>query len=137
MNEYAKKSILEMARGGFLEVTDLEMTKAIANIMRGAITSMRGIPFDTKAGEFECGMAVWIRENAGDNGEQMERLMRNLRKAREEELTPRQRQMLEMRFEQNMKISEISEALGVNRSTVSRTIIRAKKHLRKCLKYSF
>lgn len=32
MNEYAKKSILEMARGGFLEVTDLEMTKAIANI---------------------------------------------------------------------------------------------------------
>ena len=92
---------------------------------------MRGIPFDTKAGEFECGMAVWIRENAGDNGEQMERLMRNLRKAREEELTPRQRQMLEM------KISEISEALGVNRSTVSRTIIRAKKHLRKCLKYSF
>lgn len=98
---------------------------------------MRGIPFDTKAGEFECGMAVWIRENAGANGEQMERLMRNLRKAREEELTPRQRQMLEMRFEQNMKISEISEALGVNQSTVCRTIIRAKNRLRRCLKYSF
>ena len=98
---------------------------------------MRGIPFDTKAGEFECGMAGWIQENAGDNGEQMERLMRNLRKAREEELTPRQRQMLEMRFEQNMKISEISEALGVNQSTVCRTIIRAKNRLRRCLKYSF
>lgn len=98
---------------------------------------MRGIPFDTKAGEFECGMSVWIQENAGDNGEQMERLMRNLRKAREEELTPRQRQMLEMRFEQNMKISEISEALGVNQSTVCRTIIRAKNRLRRCLKYSF
>lgn len=98
---------------------------------------MRGTPFDTRASEFEGDMAVWIRENAGDNGEQMERLMRNLRKAREEELTPRQRQMLEMRFEQNMKISEISEVLGVNRSTVSRTIIRAKKNLRSCLKYSF
>lgn len=98
---------------------------------------MRGTPFDTRASEFEGDMAVWIRENAGDNGEQMERLMRNLRKAREEDLTPRQRQMLEMRFEQNMKISEISEALGVNRSTVSRTIIRAKKNLRSCLKYSF
>ena len=36
MNEYAKKSILEMARGGFLEVTDLEMTKAIANINTSA-----------------------------------------------------------------------------------------------------
>lgn len=32
-NGYEKKSILEMGRGGFLEVTDLEMTKAIANIM--------------------------------------------------------------------------------------------------------
>ena len=98
---------------------------------------MRGTPFDTRASEFEGDMAVWIRENAGDNGDQMERLMRNLRKAREEDLTPRQRQMLEMRFEQNMKISEISEELGVNRSTVSRTIIRAKKNLRSCLKYSF
>ena len=28
-----QKSILQMARGGFMEVTDLEMTKAIANIM--------------------------------------------------------------------------------------------------------
>ena len=98
---------------------------------------MRGTPFDTRASEFEGDMAVWIRENAGDNGDQMERLMRNLRKAREEDLTPRQRQMLEMRVEQNMKISEISEALGINRSTVSRTIIRAKKNLRSCLKYSF
>ena len=98
---------------------------------------MSATPFDTRASEFEGDMAVWIRENAGDNEEQMARLLRNLRKAREEELTPRQRQMLEMRFEQNMKISEISEALGVNRSTVSRTIIRAKKRLRKCLQYSF
>lgn len=28
-----QKSILQMARGGFMEVTDLEMTRAIANIM--------------------------------------------------------------------------------------------------------
>lgn len=33
MNDYVKKSILEMGRGGFLEVTDLEMTKAIENIL--------------------------------------------------------------------------------------------------------
>lgn len=98
---------------------------------------MRGTPFDTRASEFEGDMAVWIRKNAGDNGEQMERLMRNLRKAREEELTPRQRQMLEMRFDQNMNGAEIAEALGVNRSTVSRTILRAKNRLRRCLKYSF
>ena len=48
---------------------------------------MRGIPFDTKAGEFECGMAVWIRENSEDNSIQLERLHRNLKRARAEELT--------------------------------------------------
>ena len=32
MND-VQKSILQMAGGGFMEVTDLEMTKAIANIM--------------------------------------------------------------------------------------------------------
>ena len=40
---------------------------------------MRGIPFDTKAGEFECGMAVWIRENSEDNSIQLERLHRKSR----------------------------------------------------------
>ena len=98
---------------------------------------MSATPFDTRASEFEGDMAVWIRENAGDNEEQMARLLRNLRKAREEELTPRQRQILEMRFDQNMNGAEIAEALGVNRSTVSRTIIRAKNRLSKFLKYSF
>ena len=33
MNEAIQKSILQMARGAFMEVTDLEMTKAIQNIM--------------------------------------------------------------------------------------------------------
>ena len=98
---------------------------------------MRGTPFDTRASEWTGDMTVWLRENANDNEEQMERLLRNLRKAREEELTPRQRQMLEMRFDQNMNGAEIAEALGVNRSTVSRTIIRAQEKLRRCLQYSF
>lgn len=98
---------------------------------------MRGTPFDTRSSEWAGDMTVWLRGNANDNEEQMERLLRNLRKAREEELTPRQRQMLEMRFDQNMNGAEIAEALGVNRSTVCRTIIRAKKRLRRCLEYSF
>lgn len=98
---------------------------------------MRGTPFDTRSSEWTGDMTVWLRENANDNEEQMERLLRNLRKAREEELTPRQRQMLEMRFDQNMNGAEIAEALGVNRSTVSRTIIRAQEKLRRCLQYSF
>ena len=71
-----------------------------------------------------AGMAAWIRENQGDNGEQMARLRRNLRKARQQELTPRQREMVRLYYD------------GVNRSTVSRTLRRAKNRLYRCLRYS-
>lgn len=98
---------------------------------------MRGTPFDTRSSEWAGDMTVWLREHANDNEEQMERLLRNLRKAREEELTPRQRQMLSMRFEQNMNGAEIAQELGLNRSTVSRTLRRAQERLRRCLQYSF
>ena len=98
---------------------------------------MRGTPFDTRASEWAGDMTVWLRENANDNQEQIERLLRNLRKARVQELTPRQQQMLAMRFEQNMSGAEIARELGLNRSTVSRTLRRAQKRLRRFLQYSF
>lgn len=98
---------------------------------------MSGTPFDTRSSEFIGDMTVWLRENAEDNHEQMERLLRNLKKARANELTPRQQQMLEMRFEQNMRVTEIARELGLNRSTVSRTLRRAQERLRRCLQYSF
>lgn len=98
---------------------------------------MSGTPFDTRASEFAGDMTAWLRENAEDNHEQMERLLRNLRKARVQELTPRQQQMLEMHFEQNMNGAEIARELGLNRSTVSRTLRRAQERLRRCLQYSF
>ena len=80
-------------------------------------------------------MAAWLRANAEDNESDVRRLKRNLRLAREEELAPRQRQLMQMRFEQNMSVSEIAEALGLDKSTVSRTITRAKQRLYKCLRY--
>lgn len=98
---------------------------------------MRGTPFDTRASEWAGDMTVWLRENANYNQEQIERLLRNLRKARVQELTPRQQQMLAMRFEQNMSGAEIARELGLNRSTVSRTLRRAQKRLRNFLQYSF
>lgn len=97
---------------------------------------MRGIPFDTKAGEFECGMAVWIRENGEDNSIQLERLHRNLKRARAEELTPRQQEILLLRYEKNLRAAEIARKLGVHPSTVSRTLKRAKNNLKRVLKYS-
>ena len=97
---------------------------------------MNATPFDTRSSEWAGDMTVWLRENADDNQEQMERLLRNLRKARVQELTPRQQQMLSMRFEQNMSGAEIARELGLNRSTVSRTLRRARERLRRCLQYS-
>ena len=40
------------------------------------------------------------------------RLKRNLRLAREEELTARQRELLRLRYEENMTVTEIAAASG-------------------------
>lgn len=97
---------------------------------------MNATPFNTRSSEWAGDMTVWLQENADDNQEQIERLLRNLRKARIQELTPRQQQMLSMRFDQNMSGAEIARELGLNRSTVSRTLRRAQKRLRRCLQYA-
>ncbi len=47
----------------------------------------------------------------------------------ENDLTDRQKQMITMYYFQHMNISEIAGKLGVNRSTVSRTISRGRKNL--------
>ena len=97
---------------------------------------MNDTPFDTRSSEWMGDMTVWLRENAEDNHEQMERLLRNLRKARTQELTPRQQEILTLRYEQNMRVTEIARLLGLNRSTVSRTLKRAQERLRRCLQYA-
>ena len=81
-------------------------------------------------------MAAWLRANAQDNDGELLRLKRNLRLARQEALTARQRQLLRMNFEQNKTVTEIAQELGVNKSTVSRTLLRAKRRLYQCLRYA-
>lgn len=93
-------------------------------------------PFGTRASEWIGDLAVWNREHAADNSERLERLRRNLRQAREQELTPRQQQLLALYYDQGMTIPQIAEELGLNRSTVSRTLQRAKARLYRCLRYS-
>ena len=92
--------------------------------------------FDTRASEWIGDLTVWNRQNAEDNSERLDRLRRGLRQAREQELTPRQRQMLELYFDRGMTIPQIAEELGLNRSTVSRTLRRAKDRLYRCLRYA-
>lgn len=67
-------------------------------------------------------MTAWIAAHAGDNESDLKRLKRNLRLAREEELTARQRELLRLRYEENMTVTEIAAAIGRDKSTVSRTL---------------
>lgn len=59
----------------------------------------------------------------------------NMASALAEELTPRQAQVVHMYYIDQMLMGDIAEALGVNVSTVSRTIGRGRKRLRRCLRY--
>lgn len=91
--------------------------------------------FNTRSSEWLGDMTVWLRDNANTNSELLTRLRQNLRRARQQELTPRQQQVLTLYYDQGMNMSQIAQSLGVNCSTVSRTIRRAKQRLYRCLRY--
>lgn len=65
----------------------------------------------------------------------MSRLKRNLIRCIKEDVTERQRTVLLMYYSQGMNMTEIGAALGVDKSTVSRTIKRGEKRLQRCLRY--
>lgn len=96
---------------------------------------MRDTRFDTRSSEWIGDLTVWKRQNAPDNAEQLERLRRNLRQARERELTPRQRQILSLYYDRGLTMAQIAGKLGLNRSTVCRTLHRARDRLYRCLRY--
>ena len=96
---------------------------------------MRDTRFDSRSSEWIGDLAVWKRQNEPDNAEQLERLRRNLRQAREQELTPRQRQVVALYYDRGLTIPQIAGQLGVNRSTVSRTLRRARARLFRFLQY--
>ena len=80
-------------------------------------------------------MAVYAREMASDNSAQLDRVKRNLVRALRQDVTPRQRQVLLLYYAERMNMREIGERLGVNKSTISRTIKRGEARLRRCLRY--
>lgn len=86
--------------------------------------------------EFMWDLAAWERENGEDNSEQLERLRRNLRRVRSAELTPRQAQLLHLYYDLGYSMSGIAGELGIDKSTVSRTISRGRERLKRYLQYS-
>jgi RNA polymerase sigma factor (sigma-70 family) len=80
---------------------------------------------------------LWQDAQGGDNHETHKRLLENLSKAIERELTPRQRQVLLLRYREELGVTQIADRLGVDKSTVCHTLKRAKGRLRRVLRYSF
>ena len=97
---------------------------------------MRRREFDGLHSDRIGDLPAWLMEHSETNDEQMERLRRNLKRVRERELTARQRQVLALYYDRKMNIPQIAGELGVNRSTISRTIRRAKKRIHRYLQYS-
>ena len=73
---------------------------------------MKNTPYKIRNNEIYGDLTAWLTAHAGDNESDLMRLKRNLRLAREEELTPRQRELLRLRYEENMTVSEIAAAIG-------------------------
>ena len=96
---------------------------------------MRSTPFNTRSSEWIGDMTVYLRETGEDNSLQMERLRRNLRRAREQELTPRQRQMLSSTMIRDSLSPRLQKSWDCT-PTVSRTLGRARERLRRYLRYT-
>ena len=50
-------------------------------------------------------------------------------------MTPRQREILGLYYDEGLTMSQIGERLGLNRSTVCRTIHRARERLYRSLRF--
>ena len=81
-------------------------------------------------------LCLWRQEQSGDNQERIRRLLSNLPLAVQQELTPRQREILQMRFTGGMSITGVAKELGLNKSTVSRSLTRSVERLYRSLRYS-
>ncbi len=88
-----------------------------------------------KGARYAADMAVYCREMAQDNSLEVSRLKRNLISALREDVTPKQRQALFLYYVKGENMREISQRLGVDKSTVCRTIKRGERRLQRCLRY--
>ena len=66
---------------------------------------------------FAADMAVYNRQMAPDNDQELTQLKRNLIRALWEDITPRQRETMLMYYGQGLNMREIGQKLGVDKST--------------------
>ena len=80
-----------------------------------------------RGGAYAADMAVYARAMAADNSAQLSRVKRNLVRAL--------REVLLLYYAEQLNTRQIGEKLGVDKSTVARTIKRGEARLRRCLRY--
>lgn len=94
---------------------------------------MRTVSYDNTFGVVD--MKVYTDLMADDNQEQLNRLKKNLRHALRQDITERQREYMVLYYGRGMSMEAIAIELGVNKSTVSRTLKRGRQRLYRCLRY--
>ena len=101
----------------------------VAGVAVGAAAgAVLGVMFAPRSGSETRAMAA-------DNSAQLSRVKRNLVRALREDVTPRQREVLLLYYAEQLNTRQIGEKLGVDKSTVARTIKRGEARLRRCLRY--
>ena len=94
---------------------------------------MRTVSYDNTLGLVD--LAVYTQLMADDNRDQMNRLKKNLTHALRQDITERQREYMMLYYGRGMSMEAIAKELGVNKSTVSRTLKRGRQRLYRCLRY--
>lgn len=90
-----------------------------------------------RGGQYAADMAHYARllseENTNEN--EMSRLKLALWRALHEDITEKQREYLLLYYGEGLNTVQIGEQMGVDKSTVARTIRRGEEALRRCLRY--
>ena len=94
---------------------------------------MRNIQYNNRSDWADLARLAEIM--AADNQERLAELQAALAKALREEVTDRQRQVLFLYYVQGLNMRQIAEALGIERSTVSRTLKRGEERIRRRMRY--
>lgn len=93
---------------------------------------MKTVSFDYL---FESDIAKIVKKKGTSNTLKLEALKKMVALIIKQELTEKQRKIIDMYFVRGMKYTQIAEILKVNKSTISRTKARALKTIERILKY--
>lgn len=79
---------------------------------------------------------LYLDSFGGNNSENIKNQCKILRLIIEEQLTDRQKQILNMYYGCNLNIPQISEKIGKHKSTISRSLKRSRETIRDYMKYN-